>query len=68
MEERDRTGEVRRKQMTRKIRRCRSCGLYSLSQASCPACGGNLIFPDPPKFSLQDRHIDLRAALRRKIR
>jgi len=66
--ERDRTGEARRKQVTRKMRRCRSCGSYSLSQVSCPACGGNLISPDPPNFSLQDRHIELRVALRRKVR
>ncbi|MFB0568617.1 MAG: nucleolar RNA-binding Nop10p family protein [Nitrososphaeria archaeon] len=54
--------------MTRKIKRCKICGSYTLSQTSCPTCGGNLISPHPANFSLQDRYIDLLARLRRGTR
>ncbi|MBQ7621613.1 MAG: RNA-protein complex protein Nop10 [Candidatus Methanomethylophilaceae archaeon] len=36
------------------IRRCGSCGRYTLSQ-TCPACGSATVNPIPPRYSPDDR-------------
>lgn len=40
--------------MSSRMRRCASCGRYSL-EAVCPACGAATSCPVPPKYSPDDR-------------
>lgn len=44
------------------LRRCRTCGHYTLSEA-CPSCGGAVGSPHPARFSPQDRWGKYRRAL-----
>ncbi|MHA1608360.1 MAG: RNA-protein complex protein Nop10 [Candidatus Freyarchaeota archaeon] len=37
------------------LRKCVSCGRYTLRQDACPYCGGEVRIPHPPKFSIEDR-------------
>lgn len=46
------------------IRKCSSCGEYTLSATKCPRCGGSLRNPHPAKFSPDDKYSRFRLALR----
>lgn len=39
------------------LRRCRSCGRYTLRRDRCPVCGGELYVPHPPRFSPEDKYL-----------
>jgi H/ACA ribonucleoprotein complex subunit 3 len=36
------------------MRKCSSCGAYTLKRDKCPKCGGALRVAAPPKFSPED--------------
>ena len=38
------------------MRRCKSCGRYTLRKDRCPYCGGELEVPHPPKYSPDDKY------------
>ncbi|TFG02578.1 MAG: ribosome biogenesis protein [Promethearchaeota archaeon] len=48
--------------MTKYLQKCKSCGRYGLAnpKSKCRFCGGQLINPKPPKFSLQDKYGEYR--------
>ncbi|MBC7120450.1 MAG: RNA-protein complex protein Nop10 [Candidatus Methanosuratus sp.] len=46
------------------LRRCTSCGAYTIKQDSCPRCGGALKIPHPAKFSPYDKYSRFRLALK----
>jgi len=46
------------------LRKCKSCGEYTLNQASCPKCGGEVYIPVPPKFSPDDRYAKYRRMMK----
>lgn len=43
--------------MTKYLKKCKKCNKYSLpnQKSKCKYCGGELINPNPPKFSLIDK-------------
>ena len=47
------------------MRKCTSCGRYTLNKEKCPYCGGEVRIPHPPKFSPEDRYAKYRRMLRR---
>ncbi|MFX0031916.1 MAG: nucleolar RNA-binding Nop10p family protein [Candidatus Hodarchaeota archaeon] len=44
--------------MTKYLKKCKECKKYSLfiPESKCKYCGGELINPFPPKFSLIDKY------------
>jgi H/ACA ribonucleoprotein complex subunit 3 len=48
------------------IRKCTSCGEYTLHTDVCPHCGGALKNPHPAKFSPDDRYSKYRLALKKE--
>ena len=44
--------------MTKYLQKCKKCGRYGLvnPELKCRYCGGQLINPKPPKFSLIDKY------------
>ncbi len=44
--------------MTKYLQKCKNCGRYGLAnpELKCRYCGGQLINPKPPKFSLIDKY------------
>ena len=46
------------------MRRCKRCGRYTLDTSACPACGGEVGVPHPPKFSPEDRYGKYRRELK----
>ncbi|MFW9948963.1 MAG: nucleolar RNA-binding Nop10p family protein, partial [Candidatus Thorarchaeota archaeon] len=44
--------------MTKYLFKCQDCGKYGIvnSEDKCRFCGGKLINPKPPKFSLVDKY------------
>ncbi|HDN74517.1 ribosome biogenesis protein [Archaeoglobales archaeon ex4484_92] len=48
------------------MRKCRSCGRYTL-QNICPECGEKTFMPIPPKFSPEDPYGKYRRKLRREV-
>ncbi len=46
------------------MRRCKSCGRYTLRKDRCPYCGGELEVPHPAKFSPEDRYGKYRLYMR----
>ena len=38
------------------LRKCKSCGRYTLRKDRCPYCGGELEVPHPPKYSPDDKY------------
>lgn len=50
------------------LRRCGSCGKYTLKGDTCPYCGGEVRVPHPPKFSPEDRYLKYRMALKKGSR
>ncbi|MHA2270615.1 MAG: nucleolar RNA-binding Nop10p family protein [Candidatus Hodarchaeales archaeon] len=51
--------------MPRRLRKCVSCGQYSLAK-SCRICGNTTRIAHPPRFSIQDKYARFRRALRRQ--
>jgi H/ACA ribonucleoprotein complex subunit 3 len=45
------------------IRKCSSCGAYTLAQ-SCPKCRAPTVDPHPPKYSPDDKYVRYRVAER----
>ncbi|MCW3136266.1 MAG: RNA-protein complex protein Nop10 [Canidatus Methanoxibalbensis ujae] len=50
--------------MRTKIKRCVSCGKYTLEDI-CPSCGAKTVNPLPPRFSPTDRYGRYRRMLKR---
>jgi H/ACA ribonucleoprotein complex subunit 3 len=48
------------------IRKCAICGEYTLSEETCPHCGGKLKNPHPARFSPDDKYSKFRLALKLK--
>ena len=48
--------------MTKYLKKCKNCDQYGLAnpQSKCRHCGGELINPKPPKFSLIDKYAKYR--------
>ncbi|RJS84593.1 RNA-protein complex protein Nop10 [Candidatus Bathyarchaeota archaeon] len=46
------------------MRRCVSCGRYTLKHDACPYCGGPLKVPHPAKFSPDDKYARYRVTLK----
>jgi len=46
------------------LRKCISCGRYTLAQDKCPYCGGELVVPHPPRFSPEDKYVALRVQMK----
>ncbi|WP_440060251.1 RNA-protein complex protein Nop10 [Thermogladius sp. 4427co] len=46
------------------MRKCVSCGRYTLAQDKCPYCGGELRVPHPPRASPDDRLVLYRLSLK----
>ncbi len=48
--------------MTKYLQKCKECNRYSLYKPDlkCRYCGGQLINPKPPKFSLTDKYAKYR--------
>lgn len=51
--------------MKMKMRRCRSCGEYTL-QKKCPHCGGEVGVVYPPRYSPEDKYGKYRRKLKRQ--
>ncbi|MDI6643035.1 MAG: RNA-protein complex protein Nop10 [Candidatus Hodarchaeaceae archaeon] len=49
-----------------KLKKCKSCGAYTLKDM-CPACGGQTTTPHPPKFSPLDPYGKYRRILKRQV-
>ncbi|NIO38229.1 RNA-protein complex protein Nop10 [Candidatus Bathyarchaeota archaeon] len=52
--------------MGRLLRRCMSCGEYTLQEDVCPHCGGRLRVAHPARFSPDDKYLKYRMALKRE--
>lgn len=39
--------------MTKSIFYCNHCERYTLETQRCPKCGGEVVSPQPPRFSLE---------------
>jgi H/ACA ribonucleoprotein complex subunit 3 len=48
------------------LRKCVTCGRYTLQTAVCPYCGGKVHIPHPAKFSPDDKYLRYRVALKRE--
>ena len=48
--------------MTKYLQKCQECNRYCLQnpKSKCRYCGGQLINPKPPKFSLLDKYAKYR--------
>ncbi|MEM4532374.1 MAG: RNA-protein complex protein Nop10 [Desulfurococcaceae archaeon] len=46
------------------MRKCVKCNRYTLRQDICPKCGGELIVPHPPRFSPEDKYVELRLKMK----
>jgi len=46
------------------LKKCASCGAYTISRGACPYCGGRLRVPHPPKFSPEDKYQRYRLIMR----
>jgi H/ACA ribonucleoprotein complex subunit 3 len=44
--------------MPKYLQKCKACGKYGLAnpESKCRHCGGQLVNPKPPKFSLEDKY------------
>jgi H/ACA ribonucleoprotein complex subunit 3 len=47
------------------LRKCVSCGEYTMNTESCPKCGGTVKMPHPAKFSMDDPYRRYRLRMRR---
>lgn len=48
------------------LRRCTSCGRYTMRRDKCPACGGELRVPHPPRFSPVDKYVKYRYMMKKE--
>jgi H/ACA ribonucleoprotein complex subunit 3 len=46
--------------MPKLLRKCASCGRYTLKKDICPYCKGRLVMPYPPRFSPADKYGEYR--------
>ncbi|MEM2906191.1 MAG: RNA-protein complex protein Nop10 [Candidatus Bathyarchaeia archaeon] len=46
------------------LRRCSQCKRYTLRIDRCPNCGGSVVTPHPPPFSLDDKYRRYRRRMR----
>lgn len=53
--------------MKLKMKRCKSCGEYTL-KSTCPYCGGELEVVYPPKFSPEDKYGKYRRILKKQLK
>ncbi|MFX0115013.1 MAG: RNA-protein complex protein Nop10 [Candidatus Hodarchaeota archaeon] len=51
--------------MPKRLRKCVSCGHYTLA-ASCSRCGNQARLAHPPRFSVQDKYAKYRRVFRSK--
>ncbi|MHA2232272.1 MAG: nucleolar RNA-binding Nop10p family protein [Candidatus Hodarchaeales archaeon] len=51
--------------MPKRLRKCSSCGQYSL-KTLCGICGNQTKISHPPRYSIQDKYARFRRALQRK--
>ncbi|MCD6409273.1 MAG: RNA-protein complex protein Nop10 [Candidatus Verstraetearchaeota archaeon] len=49
------------------LRKCKSCGKYTISEKKCPYCGGELGNPHPPKFSPEDKYGKYRRMMKKRL-
>lgn len=47
------------------MRKCSTCGRYTLRKDLCPYCGSPLITPHPPRFSPEDKYLKYRYKLKK---
>jgi Predicted Zn-ribbon RNA-binding protein len=52
--------------MKMKMKKCRSCGEYTLKD-KCPYCGGDLGVVYPPKYSPEDKYGKYRRILKKQL-
>lgn len=50
--------------MAENIHKCVSCGKYTLKE-NC-SCGGKAVLPRPPKFSLEDKYVELKRKVKKE--
>lgn len=50
------------------LRRCERCGKYTLHTDGCPYCGGEVRFPHPAKFSIDDKYLKYKGLMKRRLR
>ncbi|MBO3803717.1 MAG: RNA-protein complex protein Nop10 [Candidatus Brockarchaeota archaeon] len=48
------------------LRKCSSCGAYTLKSGNCPKCGGELRVAAPPKFSPDDPFLERKLQARKR--
>jgi H/ACA ribonucleoprotein complex subunit 3 len=53
--------------MKMKMRKCKSCGEYTLKD-ECPYCGGDVTVIYPPKYSPVDKYGKYRRMLKEKLK
>ncbi|MDR0767413.1 MAG: RNA-protein complex protein Nop10 [Methanosarcinales archaeon] len=53
--------------MGKRIKKCQSCGRYTLSD-SCPDCGGVCVSPKPASYSPEDRYGKYRRIYRQNLK
>ena len=53
--------------MKMKMKKCRSCGEYTI-QESCPYCEGTVGVVYPPKYSPEDKYGKYRRLLKKQIK
>lgn len=47
-----------------RLRKCIKCGRYTLNVKECPECGEVVSMPHPGKFSLDDKYLRYKMAMR----
>jgi rRNA maturation protein Nop10 len=48
------------------IKKCGTCGRYTLQQDKCPVCGNKVYAVHPAKFSIDDKYWKYRYALKKE--
>ena len=49
------------------LRKCEQCGRYTMSELTCPQCGGKTVNAHPSKFSPTDRYGKYRRELKKRM-
>ncbi|MHA1266793.1 MAG: RNA-protein complex protein Nop10 [Candidatus Helarchaeota archaeon] len=53
--------------MGKLLRKCIECGRYTMNEEKCPQCGGKVVNPQPPRFSLVDKYGKYRRKLKKQL-